>query len=150
MSWTMWHDEGEGFRVDGCTMEKYISFIKKHKSSLPDKCKDDLWEVCDKSLLENWDEDEFFSEIREGHTDFCSIAEPISLIMSQETGIRFGAPSMTEDGEEAVIFYHSYPWYYNDKEKRLTKRALVSMLKKYAKELGVEGTVDYIDLVYSG
>ena len=142
----MWHVYGIGLNIDKVEEETYISFLKKHKKSLPPRFVmqvDELIHDCakDHDLL-------FLSEMQE-ITDNGSISWPIAQIITAETGVRFDCPGRTEDDEDYVLFTKGYPWRFNEKERGLDEMSLTMLLEPYAKELGI-AVEDDVDLVYAG
>lgn len=73
----------------------------------------------------------------------------IANIMTRETGIRFEFhPGM--DNENKILFPESYPWYYNEKERELTRETLDEIMSRYVDELGIDKEADYEDIEYWG
>jgi len=150
VAFDMWHISGPGFDVQDARPEKYRKFILKHAASLRAACKtemDDYFELFREGCIRNGRaEAPSIDEAREAWNSI-SASEPVSLIMSYETGIGFDYAPQTDFCEDCVIFRESFPWRYNDKEKSMTFEDLRAIMEQYADELGIEFKKE-IDLVY--
>ena len=153
MSWSMWHIDGIGFALSEVHPDKYKAFLKKHMRSLENaKCryaKELLDHLNDGPLEEGVEACQVELDVIQEMTDNYTLSEPVAVIMTQETGIRFSAPGLTDEGEDYVLFTAANPWEYNAKEKELTFEGLKAIMKKYSEELCVK-LEDDVDLVYAG
>ena len=160
MSWSMWHIYGIGFPVHEAKNDRLEAFIRSHEDTL-DKISvatgayssvtADIIAYLDDAIHRREDEENgigLFEALAELNTVY-SVADVISNIMSYETGVTFTAPSITDDGEDYVLFTAANPWEYNWTEKDLTFEFLLSIMDKDARELGVDVNKD-VDLVYAG
>ena len=132
--WDMWHVYGCGIDLGVVSDEKKLSFIKNHNAVAQSA-------GCNEEDLKNiFDDPEMFG---------VEMADIIAQIMSFESGVRFFACHLNEEGQDPIMFTPAYPWEFNDKERSLTRDELFDILKVYAEELGV-GVDMSMDVVYSG
>lgn len=149
MSWTMWHVNGSGFDVAEATPEAYKKFVLNHESSL--RCAF-LWTSIDdfiRYLKETDMKKVSIDDIRDAW-DGIAVAEPIAIVIHQETDLHVASPGLSDEGEDYVLFGTLYPWHMTERERKLTSyEELKEILMPYAKELGVPYEDD-ADLIYSG
>ena len=144
MSWTMWHEYGVGFDVgkadleNKANFEKFKDFCSRHREALEKFCDVD-------KLTSAEDLDDFYEML-----DYYALAEPIAAAMTEETGIRFCSPGLTDNSEDYVLFTNLVPWDMTPAEKELdTFEKLLDIMRPYAEELGVKLEED-VDLIYAG
>lgn len=145
MSWTMWHVCGYGFDVSSAGDAKLLAFIKNHKEALAEdpefKWVDELPQSCDEG-------GNFYEDLCE-HAD--NVGDIIAYVIQKETGLGVYGPGLTDESEDCVLFGPCYPWEVNEAEKKLSsKDDVFEALRPYAEELGVEETLGFLDLIYSG
>ena len=160
MGWSMWHVYGTGFNAARVEPEAYRDFICKHAQALRDAgWKNRLYFGANAAQVKGVDE--FVAFLTEDecfppkigdlwiYLDTHRAADPVSVIMTQETGVKFDAPGATDEGDDFVLFIAREPWNYNETERNLTQEALFGIMRKYADELGVSFEED-VDLTYAG
>ena len=134
---------GIGFDVRCVSRNAYLRFLRSHA-----KATDLDTEAVIADILAYAEED-WQKVFRETYAENYSLASPIAAIIRREACISMDAPGLTDVYEDFVLYRASYPWQMTPKERNLTYRELVSILKGYADELGVTLEED-ADLVYSG
>lgn len=150
MSWNMWHVEGIGISCNNVSAEKVHDFFYKHYNSVKKWMDPNYFTDLD-ALFNEKDIRNITNEDIRDLMCFGTISEIAAAAMRVETGIRFDAPGISDDGEDCVLFVPQYYWDFNEAEKKLTCRDdLEKILLPYAEELGVADTIDSYDLVYSG
>ena len=152
MSWTMWHEEGLGFRTTNLSAETVYKFMEKHELDLSKHDYEWLCETREKiksgtASIDSIDEEELL-ELTNSYT----LAEIIADVIRKETEIRFDSVGRDEHGEECVIYFAGFPWSFTKKEMNLKGGSdIKKVLLPYMKELGIaEGEFGWQDLVFQG
>lgn len=147
MSNTDRKESGYGFYYRGVEKDKFITFLKAHKSSFCKTPKENDWFygiTNDKTIEDMEDIDNLLWNYFD---DFCGLGcgslAAVANIMHRETGISFSAMQGNSNcgTKEAIMFSYSAPWNYNETEKNLTPTELNAICKKYLKELDIEDEV---------
>ena len=133
---------GIGFQIK-IKPDRLQKFLQDHKESIEQiKGAESVLECL--NLDENAFEDAFHGFEYWPNNGFGdSLTAIIADIMSVETGLPIAYYPLTEnDDRESILYERAYAWEMSDKEINLTEDELITMFKKYAKELDSNIEVD--------
>ena len=133
--------EGPVLNLENVKFDKLTCFLRNHGKSISK-----VWAYGDEIEVDEW-LDGYYDSVLDSEEElndagFCSIADLIAGIMTEETGIRF-TPSdeMCYEDEDycslssRVTLINTSPWKFRKIEKDLTPESLMKIMKKYADEL---------------
>ena len=136
MSWSAWTENGFGFPLLNDHNEKKIKEFLIKRLDLEDDRVQKVIEAEDP-----WEYHELFDQ---------PLSWTIAKMIQEETGCKLitGYDSCGDtDQEEYIGICQEYPWNI---ETKMTKEEAISMLSKYAKELGVDARPEYFTAEYCG
>ena len=134
MSWSAWTENGFGFPLLNDHNEKKIKeFLIKRLDPKDDRIQEII------EAEDPWEYHEMFDQ---------PLSWTIASMIREETGCKFvtGYDSCGDtDQEEYIGICQVYPW---DIETKMTEKEAVSMLSKYAEELGIDTCPEYFVAEY--
>ena len=137
-------------QLKSINQETLASFLKKRSSELKE-----AWEDCEDKPLEEASLEDimvFFEDYESdtGAYGRMAMLELVADVMTEETGIRFAFVSF--EGDMALLFTETMPWYLNEKEKALNSvEALQEVFQPYLCELGLnEEKIHAVEVTWWG